>query len=112
MGMADTSKINEFLEKQHRQFDMLNRTHRRRLLRKFNDHWVQAHALVKDNMGWDEPKVRMWLSTRNSMLGNMSPEFLISMGRGQKLVNWIRQQIDENKPPDTTPTPKDTDAEQ
>ncbi len=47
----------------------------------------------------DSKKTNLWFSTPNPLLGNVSPQQMISMGREYKLLKWVRQQLAENEPP-------------
>lgn len=57
----------------------------------------QLFSLVKNHMGWDDQKVKYWFGTSNLNLGGCSPADMIILGRAERLEQWIRNQIKENK---------------
>jgi len=48
----------------------------------------------------DLHKIALWMSNKNPLLGNISPESMIKVGRFGKLMQFIENQLDENRPPD------------
>jgi uncharacterized protein (DUF2384 family) len=43
-------------------------------------------------------KAELWLEARNPLLGGVTPKYLISIGRSDKLLKFVRQCLEENKP--------------
>ena len=84
------------IEKQHRKFDEMNRAQKRAIMTKFDKQVVMARNLIIGATGWKRDKVNLWFKTRNPLLGNMAPIFMIATGRGAKLIDWIEFQIQEN----------------
>lgn len=53
----------------------------------------QALKLV-ENFFCEEPeKYEMWMKTNNPMLGGVSPEWMIAIGKEDTLVKFIHQQL-------------------
>jgi len=57
---------------------------------------LEAYELVY-NFFNDKEKANLWLSTPNPMLGNIIPQTLIQIGKGEKLLKIIKELLDENK---------------
>ena len=60
--------------------------------------FAQVDALRADRMSL----TRIWLTTANPMLGNVSPLDLMKMGRGEKLAQFIEAMIEEGSAPATS----------
>ena len=45
----------------------------------------------------DGRKVGRWYTTRNPLLGDLTPMTFVKQGREDKLMNWVRQQLAENE---------------
>lgn len=45
----------------------------------------------------DVIKINRWLNTPNPLLGNSSPISLVKVGRGEKVLAFIKNALDENK---------------
>lgn len=45
----------------------------------------------------DYEKTALWLNTNNLNFGGLSPLYLIKIGRGHKVLSFIRTALDENK---------------
>lgn len=45
----------------------------------------------------DHKKIRLWFSSPNPLLGGLAPNTMIAMGRRDKLLKFIKQQLDENE---------------
>jgi uncharacterized protein (DUF2384 family) len=48
----------------------------------------------------NEEKATLWFNTRNPMLGGVSPKEMVDSDRTDKLLKWVKQQIEEGKAPD------------
>ena len=59
----------------------------------------RAAALVTSFFRGDATKAQMWLEAPNPLLGNYSPLRMLELGRLEKLVEFIAQQIAANKMP-------------
>lgn len=99
MGLPDPTPMQELLDRQHKAFDSISESGKRRMISRFNKQFVDARNLIEAQTGWDRTKVSLWFKVKNPMLGNVAPAFMIAMGRGDKLISWIRTQIEEGKPP-------------
>jgi hypothetical protein len=44
----------------------------------------------------DSKKVELWLKSNNPLLGDVSPEYMIALGREHKLVQLIEGLLKEN----------------
>lgn len=47
----------------------------------------------------DLRKAARWYETENPLLGGISPEQMVRVGRLEKLIKWIEQQLKENEAP-------------
>lgn len=57
---------------------------------------IECFTLVASFMkNWENTLT--WFSTKNPLLGDITPHRLISMGRAAKLLQFIKAQLDENK---------------
>lgn len=54
--------------------------------------------LLMQHFEGDEAKVAIWLDTKNPLLGGVKPLDMIAVGRGHKLVAFILDCIEGNKP--------------
>ena len=57
---------------------------------------VEAWARVQDFFDGDVEKTTLWFSTGNPMLGGISPDLMMELGRSKRLLEWIKQQLAEN----------------
>jgi hypothetical protein len=57
----------------------------------------QAAFLAVDSFFNDEAKTRLWLITKNPMLGNVAPAHLIASGRADRLMRFIETSLRENR---------------
>ena len=55
---------------------------------------------VSDFFNGDTEKATAWFTTKNPNLGAVSPVEMIRFGHGEKLLEWINQQLDMNPPSD------------
>jgi hypothetical protein len=53
---------------------------------------------IKKLMNWDDAKASLWMMTENPMLGGVTPNYFFLVGRGHKVVNFIKAAEEENKP--------------
>lgn len=53
---------------------------------------------VQDHMNWTDLQARQWYFQPNPLLGGLAPNDFITQGRGDKLLKWIHNQIDESSP--------------
>ena len=56
-----------------------------------------AQGLVLGYFNGDEHKTELWFSSPIPLLGNLTPNGLLAMGRGDKLLKFIRNQLAENE---------------
>ena len=59
-------------------------------------HW-QVMKVVQQFFEGDLHKTLLWMRLDNPMLGNVSPNTMIALGRGEKLLKFIEESIAENK---------------
>lgn len=52
--------------------------------------------LVSGFFEGNSAKVALWFSSPNPLLGGLAPNTMIAMGRGEKLLRFIKQQLAEN----------------
>lgn len=45
----------------------------------------------------DRKKVELWLNTKNPNLGEVTPNYMISIGREEKLLQFVSSCFKENK---------------
>jgi hypothetical protein len=61
----------------------------------------EIRRLVLDFFGGDEKKTALWFGSANPLLGGASPEQMITMGRANRLLRFVRDQFAQNEQPDT-----------
>lgn len=61
-----------------------------------DEYYNTAMELVMAHMKWSRVNAVMWMEIVNPLLGGASPKDLILMGRGEKLIKFIKQCIEEN----------------
>lgn len=54
--------------------------------------------MIKEGTGWNNDKCDLWLSTRNPHLGNIQPIVLIILGKEEKLVEFIKANLEGDLP--------------
>lgn len=54
--------------------------------------------LVVEFFDGNTDKAQIWMKAYNPMLGGVTPEFMIRIGRSSRLLKWVRHAISENKP--------------
>lgn len=59
----------------------------------------KAYDLVTAFFGGNLDRAVLWFRTPNPMLGEVTPEFMIYFGRGDKLLLFIRRSLSENTLP-------------
>lgn len=65
---------------------------------KQKEQWLKAVELLTKHFG-NTPKALEWMNTDNPMLGNQVPMEMIVIGRGHKLLKFIKNSLEENKTP-------------
>ncbi len=63
---------------------------------------IRAAAKVGAFFSGDADKTYTWMVMPNPLLGEVSPKWMIKNGRGEKLLKFIDNAIDENKLQETT----------
>lgn len=58
---------------------------------------LEAFRLVYEFFGNVE-KAKLWMSAENPLLGGIAPMKMVQLGRGWRLVEWIKTAIAENGP--------------
>jgi hypothetical protein len=53
----------------------------------------QALKLVEGFFEKEPEKYKLWMTTDNPMLGDISPELMIAIGREEKLIKFIKHQL-------------------
>lgn len=57
----------------------------------------EVRRLVAAFFDGDTAKTELWMRTDNPLLGGISPEFMVRIGRSGKLLKIVKQCLDENK---------------
>jgi hypothetical protein len=57
---------------------------------------AEVHALVLAFFNGDHEKTRLWMRTRNQLLGGLAPKDLIVLRPG-KVLKWVKVQLSENE---------------
>jgi hypothetical protein len=58
-----------------------------------------VEALVTDFFQGDQKKMKLWFASANPLLGGMSPQEMIAMGRGNKVFKFVKTQLEQNERP-------------
>jgi hypothetical protein len=58
----------------------------------------QIVSLIQEHMGWSVDKALLWLTTPNPSFGCIEPIYLIQMGRGHKVLDFVKAAIDGEDP--------------
>lgn len=56
----------------------------------------QVFNLVNEFFKGDEQKTMCWLIMPNTLLGGVAPFDMLVCGRGEKLLKFVKQQLDMN----------------
>lgn len=59
--------------------------------------WANAVNLVAGHFKGDETKTFVWFTTRNPLLGDITPRDMIRLGRYKKLFKFIYNALAQNK---------------
>jgi hypothetical protein len=59
--------------------------------------WIIIFDLVNSYFE-DEKKTSEWFFTENPLLGGVSPDQMIKLGRFEKLKTFVKQQLEGNSP--------------
>lgn len=59
--------------------------------------WDAARRLVLKFFEGDEAKTDAWFATSNPMLGDISPNAMVIIGRDDRLLEFVRNALEENK---------------
>lgn len=62
---------------------------------------TDAWDLVLKFFDGDLAKTDLWFSAKNPLLGGISPREMIRLGRYDKLLRWMLEQLAENEAPKT-----------
>ncbi len=62
-------------------------------------------VLLANRFFKDAGKVSMWLRHPNRYIGGQAPQVMITRGKGEQLLKWMEQQIQENQPIESKVTP-------
>ena len=57
----------------------------------------RVYELVLNFFEGDEHKAKLWMRSRNPLLGGMTPREMVELKPG-KLIRFVEQQLSENKP--------------
>ena len=57
----------------------------------------EVFSLVLEHFHGAGDSAELWMSTGNPLLGHLVPNDMISMGRGQRLLLWVRDSLSENE---------------
>lgn len=64
------------------------------------DYAAEARTLVAKFFDGNEEKTSLWMATKNPLLGNISPEDMIRLGRVDRLLKFIKDALAENERPE------------
>lgn len=59
--------------------------------------FFEIRFLLLEFFKGDTSKVSEWLRVKNPLLGNISPDRMMKLGRSDKLLEFIKNAIDDNK---------------
>jgi len=62
--------------------------------------FIAEHNEIRDLVNSffkDNKKTILWMKTENPMLGNQVPNYMIKIGRFEKLKQFVETMLDENK---------------
>ncbi len=59
---------------------------------------MECYRLVGEFFKGDKKKTNLWFESKNPLLGNVSPDDMLEMGRGWKLLKFLQAQLDGNNP--------------
>lgn len=77
------------LSNAHEAFNRLSTADRAKIMIKFDQEFSRLKKMVQEHTGWPKDKVLFWFKEKNPHLGNVSPAFMIAMGRFEKLEQFI-----------------------
>lgn len=60
--------------------------------------YQQVLKEIIEFFNYDKDKALVWYMTKNPLLGDISPFEMVKIGKGQKLMKFIRSQLDGNHP--------------
>jgi len=63
---------------------------------KYENQWLEAMELLTKHFSGDADKATLWMNTKNPLLGDQIPTVMISIGRGKKLLKFMKVQLAEN----------------
>lgn len=61
------------------------------------DQKAELNRLVLKFFDGNEAKTRLWFSSENPLLGNVSPDDMIRWGRSDRLLMFVKQQLADNE---------------
>ncbi len=60
----------------------------------------ECHKLLMRFFEGDANKSKLWMETKNPLLGDVSPSYLLEIGRAHKVIEFIKGRLEENGAPD------------
>lgn len=57
---------------------------------------LETFLLVEEFFEGNHAKTTLWFSSPNPLLGGMTPYQMVQLGRGAKLLKFVKQQLAEN----------------
>jgi hypothetical protein len=79
----------------------------RKLRRMYEKEERDILELVSEFFKGDIQKIYLWYRTENPHLGGFSPMMMILAGGQERLLSWVKYQIESNKPPEEHPFTKE-----
>lgn len=64
---------------------------------KYSESYLAAFGLVLEFFNGDYSKATLWFTTLNPLLGMIRPIDMVLLGRTDKLLKLIKNQLDQNK---------------
>lgn len=62
-----------------------------------NGHEKEVRELIGKFFGEQKGKVNIWMESRNPLLGMLTPLQMIQYGRGERLLEFVRNSLEENE---------------
>ena len=57
----------------------------------------EVFTLVLEYFHGARDRAELWMTSKNPLLGDVTPDDMIAMGRGQKVLRWVRESLSENE---------------
>ena len=61
--------------------------------------YEEARKLILGFFEGDEKKTQLWFETPNTFFGSISPDKMFILGKGDRVLDWIKVALKENESP-------------